>query len=167
MRTAGEIAVIAQIADDLAAGIWVATAPDGRFVYANRAFEEIMGMGPVASVAVGEYAQPYGIFARSGEPYPEARMPSERRAAAALARIAHGERFDAIVCDLMMPDMTGMDLHERLRAVAPDQVRVMLFLTGGAFTPRARAFLSSVDNATLEKPCAAHEILRSVRRIVG
>ena len=75
MRSSDELALVAAIADDVAAGIWVATAPEGRFVYANRAFEEIMGMGPVPEVAVGEYAQPYGIFGRDGLPYPEERMP--------------------------------------------------------------------------------------------
>ena len=32
----------------------------------------------------------------------------------ALASIESGERFDVIVCDLMMPDMTGMDLYDAL-----------------------------------------------------
>jgi signal transduction histidine kinase len=70
-----ETALIAAIAGDLPAGVWVATAPEGRFVYSNKAFEEIMGMGPVSDVGVGEYAQPYGIFTREGHPYPENRLP--------------------------------------------------------------------------------------------
>jgi signal transduction histidine kinase len=75
MGSPDDTALIAAIADDLPAGVWVATAPEGRFVYSNKAFEEIMGMGPVADVGVGEYAQPYGIFTREGHPYPEARLP--------------------------------------------------------------------------------------------
>ena len=45
MPAADGLALIASIADDLPAGVWVARADDGAFVYANRAFEEIMGMG--------------------------------------------------------------------------------------------------------------------------
>jgi signal transduction histidine kinase/CheY-like chemotaxis protein len=69
-----------------------------------------------------------------------------------LQRIATGERFDLILCDLMMPVMTGMDLHAELERVDPGQASRMVFLTGGAFTPRAREFLSRVTNPKLEKP---------------
>jgi PAS domain S-box-containing protein len=75
MRSVEELALIAAIADDLPCGVWVSTAPEGRFVYANRAFDEIMGMGPVTNVGVGEYTQPYGIFTRDGAQYPEERLP--------------------------------------------------------------------------------------------
>ena len=70
----------------------------------------------------------------------------------ALAHISTGERFDVVLCDLMMPEMTGMDLHAELSRVAPDQADVMIFLTGGAFTPRARAFLDDTPNQRIEKP---------------
>ncbi len=67
-------------------------------------------------------------------------------------RIKAGERFDVIVCDLMMPEMTGMDLHAALQSGAPDQASRMVFLTGGAFTDKAKAFLTSVTNPQMEKP---------------
>jgi PAS domain S-box-containing protein len=70
----------------------------------------------------------------------------------ALSRLDQGERFDVIVCDLMMPTVTGMDLHAKLSVTVPDQASRMVFLTGGAFTPRARAFLDEVPNVRLEKP---------------
>jgi PAS domain S-box-containing protein len=75
MRSPEELSLIADIADDLGTGVWVATAPEGQFVYANRAFELIMGMGPVPDVEAGEYAEPYGIYTREGSLYPEERMP--------------------------------------------------------------------------------------------
>ena len=37
----------------------------------------------------------------------------------ALARIEAGERFDVIVSDLMMPEMTGMALYEEIRRSRP------------------------------------------------
>jgi CheY-like chemotaxis protein len=91
----------------------------------------------------------------------------EARADAALARIRDGARFDAIVCDLMMPQVSGMDLHAALLEFAPGQARAMLFLTGGAFTARARAFLERVPNATIDKPFDAEALASGVRRIVG
>ena len=70
----------------------------------------------------------------------------------ALERIKAGERFDVILCDLMMPELTGMDLHAELEKIAPDQAVRMVFVSGGAFTPRAREFLERVPNARVEKP---------------
>jgi PAS domain S-box-containing protein len=70
----------------------------------------------------------------------------------ALARVRSGEHFDLLLCDLMMPGMSGMDLHAELARTAPDLAQRMVFLTGGAFTSRAREFLEVVPNARLEKP---------------
>ena len=77
----------------------------------------------------------------------------------ALARIAGGERFDTIFSDLMMPEVTGMDIHEELSRFAPDQATRMIFITGGAFTERGRAFLAAVPNARLNKPFDVANIL--------
>jgi PAS domain S-box-containing protein len=79
----------------------------------------------------------------------------------ALARIAKGDPFDIILCDLMMPVMTGMDLYAEIVRVAPKLVGRLVFMTGGAFTPRARAFLESVNNPCLEKPLDTSK-LRSI-----
>jgi PAS domain S-box-containing protein len=60
--------------------------------------------------------------------------------------------FDVILCDLMMPDLTGMDLYDALRKDGSGIERRIAFMTGGAFTPRAREFVATVPNAILEKP---------------
>ncbi len=70
----------------------------------------------------------------------------------ALARIAAGQRYDAILCDLLMPVMTGMDLYAEVVRTAPKLAGRIVFMTGGAFTARARSFLESVANQCLEKP---------------
>jgi CheY-like chemotaxis protein len=67
-----------------------------------------------------------------------------------LDRLVAGERFDLILCDLMMPELTGMDLYERVREIDAGQADRMVFLTGGAFTVRAREFLARRPH--LEKP---------------
>jgi PAS domain S-box-containing protein len=82
----------------------------------------------------------------------------------ALALCIAGETFDLILCDLMMPDMTGMDLHRELSRLAPSQADRMLFLTGGAFTPQARAFLSEVAREHLEKPFDASNLRAIAQR---
>jgi PAS domain S-box-containing protein len=79
----------------------------------------------------------------------------------ALARIAKGESYDVVLCDLMMPVMTGMDLYAEIVRVAPGLVGRLVFMTGGAFTARARQFLESVVNPCLEKPLDTSK-LRSI-----
>jgi PAS domain S-box-containing protein len=69
-----------------------------------------------------------------------------------VAAIEAGQRFDLILCDVMMPDMTGMDVHAALTRSAPDHAAAMVFLTGGGFTPRAREFLATTTNTTIDKP---------------
>jgi two-component system NtrC family sensor kinase len=72
--------------------------------------------------------------------------------AQALELIGGGRTFDAILCDLMMPEGTGMDLHARLSAMASPLAQRMIFVTGGAFTPAAEQFLERDDIRHLEKP---------------
>jgi signal transduction histidine kinase/CheY-like chemotaxis protein len=81
---------------------------------------------------------------------------------AALDKIGAGEHFDAIVCDLMMPEMTGAELHAELLAIAPDQVRQVIFLTGGAFTAASQRFLDRIDNVCFEKPCDVEALRTAV-----
>ncbi len=70
----------------------------------------------------------------------------------ALALITSGHRFDAILCDLMMPEMNGPQFHAELARQVPDQARRLTFMTGGAFTDEALAFLKAVRPPCLEKP---------------
>jgi len=82
--------------------------------------------------------------------------------AEAIELLREGGRFDVIFCDLMMPDITGMDLYEVLSKEAPDQADKIVFLTGGAFTARARQFLDEVSNQCIEKPFGIRQILSLV-----
>jgi signal transduction histidine kinase len=83
---------------------------------------------------------------------PEHEVTITSGAGDARQRIVAGERYDVILCDLMMPQMTGMELHAHLLRSVPDQAARMVFLTGGAFTPGARIFLDGIPNQRVEKP---------------
>ena len=66
-----------------------------------------------------------------------------------------------------MPEVTGMELYERVAAIAPDQAQRMIFLTGGAFTTAAREFLDHVPNPRIEKPVEATNLLAIVAGLVS
>jgi PAS domain S-box-containing protein len=86
---------------------------------------------------------------------------------AALDLVLAGERFDVILCDLMMPQVTGMELHAAIERRDPAQAERIIFLTGGAFTPGAREFLDDVSNHRVEKPFNARGLRALVSSVVG
>ncbi len=84
----------------------------------------------------------------------------------ALALIASGARFDVILSDVMMPEVTGLEFHERLTALVPEQAARIIFLTGGAFTPKAREFLDRMTNLRIEKPFDMAELQAVVNGVI-
>jgi CheY-like chemotaxis protein len=85
----------------------------------------------------------------------------------ALQAIERGEVFDAILCDLTMPGMTGFELHEALSTLAPEQARRMLFLTGGAASEAAQQFIDGNSERCLLKPFPAAELRARVEALVA
>jgi two-component system cell cycle sensor histidine kinase/response regulator CckA len=77
------------------------------------------------------------------------------------------QSFDVILCDLMMPEMTGMDLHRWLVAAYPALAERVVFLTGGAFTVNGAQYLASIKNIRLEKPCESATLVRVVSELVA
>lgn len=73
---------------------------------------------------------------------------------------------DVILCDLMMPGTTGMDVYDRAIRRDPGLARRFVFLSGGAFTDRARTFLNGFDGLVLGKPIRSADIRRAVARVV-
>jgi signal transduction histidine kinase len=76
----------------------------------------------------------------------------------ALAQVASGRRFDTILCDLMMPEMSGPRFYEELARVAPEQAERVIFMTGGAFTEQSRAFLAGTGLPCVDKPIDAQRL---------
>ncbi|MCC6900463.1 MAG: PAS domain S-box protein [Polyangiaceae bacterium] len=73
-----------------------------------------------------------------------------------------GERFDVILCDVMMPVLTGVAFHRIVAARYPDQAPAIMFISGGVFTDDMRRYLAQIPNVTLEKPVLPGTLLRAV-----
>jgi PAS domain S-box-containing protein len=93
---------------------------------------------------------------------PEHEVVPVTRGSAALAKLAAGDVFDVILCDLMMPEMTGMEVYEHL---APKDRERLVFLTGGAFTPQARAFLEATGRTRLDKPFSEEQLRLAIASV--
>jgi PAS domain S-box-containing protein len=84
----------------------------------------------------------------------------------ALELLAGGARYDVVLCDLMMPEMTGMEVHEQLGRAYPEVLERVVFMTGGAFTPASKAFLDRVPNEVVEKPFDTRRVRAIVQRLL-
>ncbi|HEY0481654.1 MAG TPA: response regulator [Kofleriaceae bacterium] len=88
------------------------------------------------------------------------------RARDALDLLELGTRYDVILCDLMMPQITGMELHNEVVRIDQSQASRIVFLTGGAFAPSAREFLATTTNRRIEKPFDLKEVRRMVNELI-
>lgn len=86
--------------------------------------------------------------------------------AEAIALLWDDPDFDAIVCDLMMPELDGMAVYRRLADIDPALQGRCLFTTGGATTPEARAFALEQESRILNKPCTADQLLTAVELVL-
>jgi CheY-like chemotaxis protein len=81
----------------------------------------------------------------------------------AIERVRCGERFDLILCDVMMPELTGIDVHDHIAAIDENVARRIVFLTGGAFAEATATRLEQLPNERCFKPIDAskmNELLR-------
>lgn len=85
----------------------------------------------------------------------------------ALARIERGERFDIVFCDLVIPQMTGAEVHRAVELISPAQAGRFVFVTGASRLAAFTAFLSSVANARIEKPFQMAELEHLIERHLG
>jgi DNA-binding NtrC family response regulator len=84
----------------------------------------------------------------------------------AFALLGQGQRFDVVLCDLMMPVMSGPELHAAVNNLDPQQADRMVFMTGGAFAKSASDFLLRVANHRIQKPFGLEELRSLVNSLV-
>lgn len=85
----------------------------------------------------------------------------------ALSMLAAGQRFDAIVCDVLMPGIGGIELYEQLEKSSPPMVERMIFMTGAATMPRVAEFLARIRNARLDKPIDVEQLKRTIDTVAS
>jgi CheY-like chemotaxis protein len=126
--------------------------------------QEPGGVAPGSILVIDDEAQVGSAIERVlAPPHAVTRTVDAREA---LALLRGGRRFDVVLCDLMMPHVTGMDLFQEVMAFAPEQAARMVFMTGGAFTTRARRFLEDPRVHSLEKPFHAVTLVEAVERVL-
>lgn len=82
-----------------------------------------------------------------------------------LASCAEGLGVDLVVADVVMPELTGLEVLERLRAADPFTPYIVVTAFGSAETRRAAARLGAI--AVLDKPFEIRDLLRLVEDAIG
>jgi len=83
-------------------------------------------------------------------------------AAGALARLHAGGKFDAILCDIYMPGMNGMQFHSEVAKLSAGMARRIVFVSGASSAPEVAAFLARTRSPFLEKPIAKDALKSAV-----
>lgn len=85
----------------------------------------------------------------------------------AIRRLAEDANYDLVLCDLMMPDVSGPKVFEVVEQEHPELVPRFAFMTGGAFTERAQEFLERYSGRRIDKPFTISEIEQLLADIAG
>jgi two-component system, cell cycle sensor histidine kinase and response regulator CckA len=137
--------------------------------------EDALPVQPPRSSSQARYSRRARVLVVDDEPLMGsaiARLLSEHEvvpltsARIAMARIAAGERFDVILCDVMMPDFSGMELYDGIARHAPELLSRLVFVTGGAYTTDAIEFLDRIPNPRLEKPIPPETLHNAVSLVL-
>lgn len=84
----------------------------------------------------------------------------------ALQLITSGNQYDVILCDLMMPDIDGMEFYRRLQQISSELCHRVVFLTGGSFTERTDDFLRQPHIRHFQKPILSKELFTVLNSII-
>jgi two-component system, cell cycle sensor histidine kinase and response regulator CckA len=146
------------IADALPVGIWVAKAPGGELVYANAMFAEIMGQAALSDVTAGEYTQPYGIYGKDGQLYPEEKLPFPRVLA---------EKRPVVIDDIVIHRRDGSRVHIRAQArpVLDESGAVIRIII--AFIDITREAEAELARAESEERLRHAQRMESIGRLAG
>jgi signal transduction histidine kinase len=90
-----------------------------------------------------------------------------QRAQEAFDRLEAGEWFDLVLCDLLMPNIGGPEVHDTFVSRWPALLPRLVFMTGGAFSQEATAFLARTLCPMLYKPFVAKELEDLVNAHLG
>jgi PAS domain S-box-containing protein len=85
----------------------------------------------------------------------------------ALRLVEMGERFDAVLTDLVMPELTGLDLHREVTRLDPRLEGKVIFMTAGAFTDEARRAVEARSGPCLAKPMKLDVLRTAIAQVLG
>ena len=80
--------------------------------------------------------------------------------------LEQGAAYDAILCDLYMPGMSGRDIYDILAENWPEQAQKMIFMSGATTEEVRGSVLKGVDNGMIRKPFQLKELRAAVDEMI-
>jgi two-component system NtrC family sensor kinase len=85
----------------------------------------------------------------------------------ALERLVADPGYDAVLSDIRMPGMSGMEFYRRLRELRPGLAGRFIVVTSDHLSGEVRAFLDETQVPFIEKPFPPAEVKRLVAETTG
>lgn len=96
----------------------------------------------------------------------EHELITARSGALAIEILQTDPNFDCIICDVIMPEISGIDIYNWLLEKDPKLIKKLLFVSGGSFTNKTRSFQAQVDAPFLQKPFSTNELFTWINKIM-
>jgi CheY-like chemotaxis protein len=80
-----------------------------------------------------------------------------------LDALQRGEPFDIILCDVMMPTMTGMEFYERVRVHDEALTKRIIFFSGGVIGTPLESFVHALGSSYVAKPFRPEELVNRIQ----
>jgi signal transduction histidine kinase len=98
---------------------------------------------------------------------PEHNVEIAKSGAEAEQLLLNDQSFDLVLCDLLMPKYSGMDLHRWIERRCPQLLDRVVFMSGGAFTPESIEFAKSAPIKVLDKPIGINVLEDLIGAMLG
>jgi CheY-like chemotaxis protein len=83
-----------------------------------------------------------------------------------LERLLSAEEFALILCDLSMPEISGIEIYRRIAEERPELTERFVVMTGGAVTAESRDFLDNYQGTLLQKPFTLSQVEGLAKRLI-
>ena len=80
--------------------------------------------------------------------------------------LRESDSIDVVLCDVMMPEVSGADMYERLVHLRPELERRFVFLTGGMFDDAVARRIEALDLPVVKKPWTRAELIGAIESAV-
>lgn len=84
---------------------------------------------------------------------------------AAIERVS-AHRYGVILLDVRMPDMSGLEVFQRIKEIAGSIASRVVFLTGDVMADETRALLEQTGAPALAKPFQSQELLQAIEKVL-
>ncbi len=74
--------------------------------------------------------------------------------------------YDVIVCDIMMPGLSGVGVYERLKSIQPDAQKRIIFISAGTFTEQSQDFANATSQPVLAKPISRQALVNALEELL-